>query len=186
MEMYMEDRHRMANLLASFTPSAPSSSSPPPSPSPSTGAGAPVDSSNTSTPRPQGPAKSILLENKQFSEPNTPVAKNFEKTIHRGNSDLSQRCYRKKKVTVRHSLEGGTPSLLSTPRIEIQPDRDRVLSCSVDSVDPASSESTLGTELDNSESDLSEVRPDSEVSAVTVVMKETPSLLRPSVQNLRT
>lgn len=171
----------MANLIASFAASATSS---PPPPSPTSGP-APLDASNTSS-RPQAPKKSILIENKQFSEPTTPVAKNFEKTIHRGNSDLSQRCCRKKRVTVRHSLEGGSPSLLSAPRIEIQPDRDRVLSCSVDSVDPASSESTLGTELDTSEPDLSEVRPDSEVSAVTVVIKETPSLLRPSLQNLRT
>lgn len=186
MEMYMEDRHRMANVFASLTSSAPSTSSPPPPPpSPSFGA-APPDTSNAHTPRPQVPKKSILIENKHFSEPTTPVAKNFEKTIHRGNSDLSQRCFRKKRVTVRHSLEGTSPSLLSAPRIEIQPEKDRTISCSADSVDPASSESTLGTELDASEPDLSEVRPDSDVSAVTVVMKETPSLLRPSLQNLRT
>lgn len=150
MEMYMEDRHRMANLIATFT------ASPPPVPPSS-----PPSQQHQQAAAPP-PKKSILVENKQFSEPTTPVAKSFEaKTIQRGNSDLSQRCCRKKRVTVRHSLEGGSPSLLAAPRIQIQP--DRTLSGS----DPASSESTLGTELDASEPDL---RPDSEV---TVVVNET-------------
>ncbi|XP_035222402.1 potassium voltage-gated channel subfamily KQT member 5-like isoform X6 [Stegodyphus dumicola] len=213
MEMYVEDRHRMSNIIASFA----SSSSPPPPTAPSSAppvAGPSTSSSSQLLDSPHGPTKhphhhhhlqkspkSILMDNKQFSEPTTPVAKNFERTIHRGNSDLSQRCHKKKRVTVRHSLEGGSPSLLTAPRIEIETDRkvkNSAMSYSADSVDPASSEtaSTLGTELDSleaSEQDLCldaepKVRHDSdtEVSTVTVVLKETPSLMRPSLQNLRT
>ncbi|KAF8792567.1 Potassium voltage-gated channel subfamily KQT like protein [Argiope bruennichi] len=206
-EMYLEDRHRMSNLISSF-----STSSPPPQPPTSTSvpavSGPPSGSAHNSKPRThqqlQKSPKSILVDNKQYSEPTTPVAKSFDRTIHRGNSDLSQRCnlHKKKRVTVRHSLEGGsaTPTLLATPRIEID-HAHNAISRSADSVDPASSEtaSTLGTELDSletSDPDLFQeedgeprrIRRDSdtEVSTVTVVMKETPSLLRPSLQNLRT
>ncbi|GFV06496.1 potassium voltage-gated channel subfamily KQT member 5 [Trichonephila clavipes] len=207
--MYMEDRHRMSNLISSFTASSP----PPPPPTPSSvpAVSAPLSggSAHNSKPRPhqqlQKSPKSILVDNKQYSEPTTPVAKSFDRTIHRGNSDLSQRCHlhKKKRVTVRHSLEGGTTTsaLLATPRIEID-HAQNTISRSADSVDPASSEtaSTLGTELDSLEtsdpdffqeeegSRKAGVRLDSdtEVSTVTVVMKETASLLRPSLQNLRT
>ncbi|GFS46911.1 potassium voltage-gated channel subfamily KQT member 5 [Nephila pilipes] len=209
-EMYLEDRHRMSSLISSFTAS---SSPPPPPPTPSSvpAVSAPPSggSAHNSKSRPhqqlQKSPKSILVDNKQYSEPTTPVAKSFDRTIHRGNSDLSQRCHlhKKKRVTVRHSLEGGTatPTLLATPRIEID-HAHNTISRSADSVDPASSEtaSTLGTELDSletSDPDLFQeeegssktgVRLDSdtEVSTVTVVMKETASLLRPSLQNLRT
>ncbi|GFY75154.1 potassium voltage-gated channel subfamily KQT member 5 [Trichonephila inaurata madagascariensis] len=209
-EMYMEDRHRMSSLISSFTAS---SSPPPPPPTPSSvpAVSAPPSggSAHNIKPRPhqqlQKSPKSILVDNKQYSEPTTPVAKSFDRTIHRGNSDLSQRCHlhKKKRVTVRHSLEGGTatPTLLATPRIEID-HAHNTISRSADSVDPASSEtaSTLGTELDSLEtsdpdffqeeegSSKAGIRLDSdtEVSTVTVVMKETASLLRPSLQNLRT
>ncbi|GBL80402.1 Potassium voltage-gated channel subfamily KQT member 5 [Araneus ventricosus] len=206
-EMYLEDRHRMSNLISSFSTSSPPPQPPTPSSVPAV-SGPPPGSAHNSKPRThqqlQKSPKSILVDNKQYSEPTTPVAKSFDRTIHRGNSDLSQRCnlHKKKRVTVRHSLEGGsaTPTLLATPRIEID-HAHNAISRSADSVDPASSEtaSTLGTELDSLEtSDLDlfqeedgeprRIRRDSdtEVSTVTVVMKETPSLLRPSLQNLRT
>ncbi|GIY69672.1 potassium voltage-gated channel subfamily KQT member 5 [Caerostris darwini] len=207
-EMFLEDRHRMSNLMSSFT-----TSSPPPPPPPQTPTSVPVSapppgSAHNSKPRShqqlQKSPKSILVDNKQYSEPTTPVAKSFDRTIHRGNSDLSQRCnlHKKKRVTVRHSLEGGTaqPTVLATPRIEID-HAHNAISRSADSVDPASSEtaSTLGTELDSletSDADLFQEEEggprgfrrdsDTEVSTVTVVMKETASLLRPSLQNLRT
>ncbi|XP_055939741.1 potassium voltage-gated channel subfamily KQT member 4-like isoform X5 [Argiope bruennichi] len=206
-EMYLEDRHRMSNLISSFSTSSPPPQPPTPTSVPAV-SGPPSGSAHNSKPRThqqlQKSPKSILVDNKQYSEPTTPVAKSFDRTIHRGNSDLSQRCnlHKKKRVTVRHSLEGGsaTPTLLATPRIEID-HAHNAISRSADSVDPASSEtaSTLGTELDSletSDPDLFQeedgeprrIRRDSdtEVSTVTVVMKETPSLLRPSLQNLRT
>ncbi|KAG8191571.1 hypothetical protein JTE90_021175 [Oedothorax gibbosus] len=177
LEMYVEDRHRM--MAAALATRPPSDLSPPPS--------------ATSTPihhplPPNGggsPPKSILVDNKQYSEPSTPVAKSFN-TIHRGNSDLSQRCQRhKKRVTVRHSLEGG--ALPPPPRIEVN---NRSAPNDGGSTDTTS---TLGTELDSlelSDPDLllgGEQRAEEpgEISSVTVVMKETASLLRPSLHNLR-
>lgn len=112
------------------------------------------------------------------------VKKNLLSSSYRGNSDLSQRCQRhKKRVTVRHSLEGGV--LPPPPRIEVN-NRSAPNDETGGSTDTTS---TLGTELDSLE--LSD--PDlllggqepSEISSVTVVMKETASLLRPSLQNLR-
>ncbi|XP_071037402.1 potassium voltage-gated channel subfamily KQT member 1 isoform X6 [Parasteatoda tepidariorum] len=205
-EMYVEDRHRMSKIISTFTSSSSSPPPPPTSSMPPPDSPLQVTTKHHHHPMQQKSPKSILVDNKQYSEPSTPVAKSFEqqqqqRTIHRGNSDLSQRCFKKKRVTVRHSLEGGgvSPSpLLSAPRIEIEPDTRRI-SCSADSVDPASSEtaSTMGTELDSSletsemdscPEEVATVRqPDSdtEVSTVTVVMKETASLLRPSLHNLR-
>ncbi|CAL1277227.1 unnamed protein product [Larinioides sclopetarius] len=206
-EMYLEDRHRMSNLISSFSNTSPPPQPPTPSSVPAV-SGPPSGSAHNSKPRThqqlQKSPKSILVDNKQYSEPTTPVAKSFDRTIHRGNSDLSQNfnLHKKKRVTVRHSLEGGsaTPTLLATPRIEID-HAHNAISRSADSVDPASSEtaSTLGTELDSletSDPDLFQEEDgeprriqrdsDTEVSTVTVVMKETPSLLRPSLQNLRT
>ncbi|XP_054719253.1 potassium voltage-gated channel subfamily KQT member 1-like [Uloborus diversus] len=219
MEMYVEDRHRMSKIISSFAASSPPPTMPPNSSTPAV-AGPSLTSQAPATAKHhshqhhlQKSPKSILVENKQFSEPSTPVAKSFDlqsqqlqqqpRTIHRGNSDLSQRCFQKKRVTVRHSLEGGggSPSFLPAPRIEIEPDRTTVKSaCSADSVDPASSEtgSTLGTELDSLDVSEPELCPeeeryhiqpvqdsDTEVSTVTVVLKETATLLRPSLQNLR-
>ncbi|XP_015790727.1 uncharacterized protein LOC107367531 isoform X6 [Tetranychus urticae] len=50
-----------------------------------------------------------ILVDKQSSEPNTPVSKNFDRPMTRGNSDLSQR-FVKKRVTLRHSLDTCTPA----------------------------------------------------------------------------
>ncbi|XP_053201857.1 uncharacterized protein LOC128386803 isoform X3 [Panonychus citri] len=50
-----------------------------------------------------------ILVDKQSSEPNTPVSKNFDRPMTRGNSDLSQR-FVKKRVTLRHSLDTCSPA----------------------------------------------------------------------------
>ncbi|UYV61797.1 K02A2.6-like, partial [Cordylochernes scorpioides] len=106
-EMYMEDRMRMMatqqTCLSPPQPESPPGDSPPPPPP---------------TPHGRGTPKSILVD-KQASEPNTPVAKSFERVIHRGNSDLSQRF--KKRVTLRHSLDSEPiPSSSRTPAIKIE------------------------------------------------------------------
>ncbi|XP_076307772.1 potassium voltage-gated channel subfamily KQT member 1-like isoform X2 [Tachypleus tridentatus] len=62
----------------------------------------------TYTPLTIAKPKSILVD-KQASEPNTPVSKNFNRPMQRGNSDLSQRL--KKRVTLRHSLDTTTPTI---------------------------------------------------------------------------
>lgn len=75
---------------------------PPPPPTPvqsvisATSAGT---SSNSTLTKP----KPILVD-KQSSEPNTPITRNFDRPIQRGNSDLGQRLV-KKRVTLRHSLD---------------------------------------------------------------------------------
>ncbi len=114
MEMYIEDRARMNAMtlssgqvpLQSSSPSANQCpySPPPPPPPPST----PVSQNFTivSTSPFSGTLakpKPILID-KQSSEPNTPIARNFDKQIQRGNSDLGQRII-KKRVTLRHSLD---------------------------------------------------------------------------------
>src|SRR5882724_2526503 len=114
MEMYLEDRARMSAMALSgsgLVPPPPTQSSTlanhsPPPPPPSTPVSAfPSNSSplisltfgSLSKPKP-------ILIDKQSSEPNTPIARNFDKQIQRGNSDLSQR-FIKKRVTLRHSLD---------------------------------------------------------------------------------
>lgn len=58
-------------------------------------------------------ARRPILVDKQSSEPNTPVSKTFERSIIRGDSDLSQRIV-KKRVTLRHSLDTSTPSTIAS------------------------------------------------------------------------
>ncbi len=114
MEMYIEDRARMSAMMLSSgqvpqqssSPSANqfSYSPPPPPPPPST----PVSQNFTSVSTSPflgtlAKPKPILID-KQSSEPNTPIVRNFDKQIQRGNSDLSQRII-KKRVTLRHSLD---------------------------------------------------------------------------------
>lgn len=105
LEMYMEDRARMsaaslsagAQVFPSHTASSLANRSPPPPP-PST----PAFSGDSGIPS-YIKSKPLLVE-KQSSEPNTPIARSFDKQMTRGNSDLSQRLA-KKRVTLRHSLD---------------------------------------------------------------------------------
>ncbi|XP_022243796.1 potassium voltage-gated channel subfamily KQT member 5-like [Limulus polyphemus] len=71
----------------------------------------------THTPPTLPKPKSILVD-KQASEPNTPVSKNFDRPMQRGNSDLSQRL--KKRVTLRHSLDTTTPTITDVAVSESQ------------------------------------------------------------------
>lgn len=152
MEMYIEDRSR---LLASQSIPNPPTLHYQQSLAPTSSPIAATSSSSAIMPKP----KSILVD-KQASEPNTPVAKSFERTIHRGNSDLGQRF--KKKVTVRHSLEASFNSTIeqsevTTPSIRIDAEtggsggESKVsFFSSGDSVNVEISEtSTLGTEVES-------------------------------------
>ncbi|XP_023216715.1 potassium voltage-gated channel subfamily KQT member 5-like isoform X4 [Centruroides sculpturatus] len=149
MEMYIEDRSR---LLASQPVPNPPIHHYQQSLAPTSSPIATASSSSAIMPKP----KSILVD-KQASEPNTPVAKSFERTIHRGNSDLGQRL--KKKVTVRHSLEASFNSTIeqsevTTPSIRIDAETGGESKVSFfssgDSVNVEISEtSTLGTEVES-------------------------------------
>ncbi|XP_067142123.1 potassium voltage-gated channel subfamily KQT member 1-like isoform X3 [Centruroides vittatus] len=149
MEMYIEDRSR---LLASQPVPNPPTHHYQQSLAPTSSPIATASSSSAIMPKP----KSILVD-KQASEPNTPVAKSFERTIHRGNSDLGQRL--KKKVTVRHSLEASFNSTMeqsevTTPSIRIDAETGGESKVSFfssgDSVNVEISEtSTLGTEVES-------------------------------------
>ena len=107
MEMYLEDRARMSAISLSGLGQVPphisstyaNHSPPPPPPSTPVLASFPNMSSSGSLAK----TKSILSD-KQSSEPNTPIARNSDKQMTRGNSDLSQR-FVKKRVTLRHSLD---------------------------------------------------------------------------------
>lgn len=113
--MYLEDRshfNALSNLLINNTHNSSSAcqnggdinSPPTPPPPPSSGIThfglAPM--TTFARPRP-------ILVDKQSSEPNTPVAKVFDRPMQRGDSDLSQR-FIKKRVTLRHSLDTSCPS----------------------------------------------------------------------------
>lgn len=167
MEMYMEDRARLLavpsvppaglNLRHHPPPPPPPSAAPStaPSPPPPTAlAGAPAPP--TSTTPPAAHTQSMLarasLFDKQCSEPNTPVAKTFERpnVMQRGNSDLGSRLRR--KVALRHSAMVGDsdPTLASSgmggcpPCIRVEQDNTRASSVAADS-----EASTLATEMES-------------------------------------
>ncbi|RWS07871.1 potassium voltage-gated channel subfamily KQT member 5-like protein, partial [Dinothrombium tinctorium] len=97
-EMYLEDR-ALRNLGIQSDRLPTRGTPPPPPPTP---VFAPQTSSHLPKPKPS-------YSDKQSSEPNTPIAKNFDRPMQRGNSDLSQRVV-KKRVTLRHSLDTSSPS----------------------------------------------------------------------------
>ncbi|XP_054719353.1 potassium voltage-gated channel subfamily KQT member 4-like [Uloborus diversus] len=107
-EMYLEDRGNMAlNYLG--TPqsiSSPICCTPPPPPPPPI----PILSA---VPKPH---RSILhIEQHSSPEGSSPVSKTFPRSIHRVHSDIGQRV--KKKVTLRHSLDG-EPSITRSYPLE--------------------------------------------------------------------
>ncbi|RWS27025.1 potassium voltage-gated channel subfamily KQT member 4-like protein [Leptotrombidium deliense] len=106
-EMYLEDRARQ-NLGIQCDRLPSHGTPPPPPPTPVFSAMTSMVSMASMAPHLQKQPKPILVD-KQSSEPNTPVAKNFDRPMQRGNSDLGQRVI-KKRVTLRHSLDTSSPS----------------------------------------------------------------------------
>ncbi|XP_064489418.1 potassium voltage-gated channel subfamily KQT member 1-like isoform X3 [Ornithodoros turicata] len=179
LEMYMEDRARLLAVPAvpppglnlrhqpppppppSAAPSAAPSTAPSPPPQlnapPPTGTPPPVVSSSPPLPPPppaflpamsHSPPKSILVD-KQSSEPNTPVAKTFDRPglMQRGNSDLGSRL--RKKVTLRHTTSAGQsdPTLCQPPpSIRVEPDSTTRASSSMAADSEAS---TIATEMES-------------------------------------
>ncbi|CAN7988504.1 unnamed protein product [Ixodes hexagonus] len=166
MEMYMEDRARLLavpavppaglNLRHHPPPPPPPSAAPSLAPSPPLPPPTPAPTSTTppSAHTPQSAlARASSLLDKQCSEPNTPVAKTFERpsVMQRGNSDLGSRLRR--KVALRHTAAAAAtadsdPTLSGTggcpPCIRVEQDHTRASSVAADS-----EASTLATEMES-------------------------------------
>ncbi|KAG0415703.1 hypothetical protein HPB47_007127 [Ixodes persulcatus] len=162
MEMYMEDRARLLavptvppaglNLRHHPPPPPPPSAAPSLAPSPPLPPPAPAPTSTTPpSVHPQSALARASLLDKQCSEPNTPVAKTFERpsVMQRGNSDLGSRLRR--KVALRHTAAAtaeSDPTLSGTggcpPCIRVEQDHTRASSVAADS-----EASTLATEMES-------------------------------------
>ncbi|CAN7981949.1 unnamed protein product, partial [Ixodes pacificus] len=162
MEMYMEDRARLLavptvppaglNLRHHPPPPPPPSAAPSLAPSPPLPPPAPAPTSTTPpSVHPQSALARASLLDKQCSEPNTPVAKTFERpsVMQRGNSDLGSRLRR--KVALRHTATAtadSDPTLSGTggcpPCIRVEQDHTRASSVAADS-----EASTLATEMES-------------------------------------
>ncbi|XP_042147488.1 potassium voltage-gated channel subfamily KQT member 1 [Ixodes scapularis] len=182
MEMYMEDRARLLavptvppaglNLRHHPPPPPPPSAAPSLAPSPPLPPPAPAPTSTTPpSVHPQSALARASLLDKQCSEPNTPVAKTFERptVMQRGNSDLGSRLRR--KVALRHTAAATA-------------DSDPTLS-GTGGCPPCIRASTLATEMESlaASDDDDDGTDDDDVSVVTVSVTETAALLRPTFHN---